>query len=87
MKTPGVGLGARGSDPRGASAKGTDMFDKRTAYAVTRSLSLNGACLAMCGVNLTWVLIALFVIGGLPLVLMAALGFHLWLQKLETEQG
>lgn len=59
------------------------MYDKRTAFAVTRGISFNKACLAMISVNLVWVVFALFVIGGLPLVLMAALGFHFWLLRLE----
>ncbi|MDA7430069.1 hypothetical protein PGB28_16510 [Primorskyibacter aestuariivivens] len=62
------------------------MFDKRTAFAVTRAPSLDGACLALSGINLIWALCALFFIGGLPLTLIAALGFHLWLQRLEATQ-
>lgn len=63
------------------------MRDKRTEFAVNRDFSLGHACSAMICVNLIWVIVALFVIGGLPLVLLAACGFHLWLMKVETHLG
>lgn len=62
------------------------MYDRANNRPIGRAPDYTGACIVMFGANLIWVFFVLLASFGLAAVLLAGLGVHLWINRLEARR-
>lgn len=63
------------------------MHDRANDRAIGAAPNFTGACIVMFGVNIAWIFLALLATLGLPAVLIAGLGLHHWINRLEARRS